>query len=47
MAFLDDARYTGRPMYGSRPWPRHYYTWAAIGTSLILWALMIGTVAAL
>jgi hypothetical protein len=47
MAFIDDARHStrhsGKAVYGSHhePWPRQYYTLAAIGTSLLLWAVMI------
>jgi hypothetical protein len=47
MAFIDDARDTGREIYTSRDthrprheFPRPYYTWAAIATSLGLWAVM-------
>jgi len=43
MAFIDDATHTGRALYDSpqTQWPRHYYTWAALGTSLLIWAVMI------
>ena len=43
MAFIDDATHTGRALYDSpqTQWPSHYYTWAALGTSLLIWAVMI------
>jgi len=48
MAFIDDARHSTRhsAVCGSHdePWPRQYYTLAAIGTSLLLWAVLILTV---
>jgi hypothetical protein len=50
MAFIDDARHStrhsGKAFCGShdQPWPRQYYTLAAIGTSLLLWAVLILTV---
>jgi len=47
MAFIDDATHTGRALYDSpsKQWPRHYYTWAALGASLLIWAVMILAVA--
>ena len=43
MAFIDDATHTGRALYDApqKQWPRHYYTWAALGASLLIWAVMI------
>jgi hypothetical protein len=43
MAFIDDARHSGKELYGAhrQPWPRHYYTWIALGTSLLLWAMIL------
>jgi len=43
MAFIDDATHTGRALYDTpqKHWPRHYYTWAALAASLLLWAVMI------
>ncbi len=43
MAFIDDARHSGQPLYHSshKPLPRQFYTWAAIVTSLAMWAVMI------
>lgn len=43
MAFLDDARHTGVPLYASHRTglPRQFYTWVTLITSLAIWALMI------
>ena len=43
MAFLDDARHTGSPLYASTRTgqPRPFYTWATLMTSLAIWAAMI------
>ena len=47
MAFIDDARHTGKPLYASaaRPLPRQIYTLAWLAASLALWAIMILVVA--
>jgi hypothetical protein len=45
MAFLDDARHTGRPLYASqRRVPRQIYTLAVIAASVAIWGIMILTV---
>ena len=48
MAFIDDARHStrhsGREFYEAQPWPRQAYTWIALGSSVLLWAVMILTV---
>jgi len=46
MAFIDDARHSGRELYATprKPWPRAYYTLAALGTSVLIWAIMIAVV---
>lgn len=43
MAFLDDARHTGVPLFATRRTglPRQFYTWATLATSLAIWAVMI------
>jgi len=47
MAFIDDARHTGTPLYASavKPLPRQIYTLAWLAASLALWAIMILVVA--
>ena len=47
MAFIDDATHTGRALYDApaKQWPRHYYTWAALGAALLFWAVVIVAVA--
>jgi hypothetical protein len=44
MAFIDDATHTGRPMHATHSIPRQYYTLAALGASLLIWAIMIAVV---
>ena len=46
MAFIDDTRHTGKPLYASpgKRLPRQYYTLAALATSLLIWAIMIAAV---
>lgn len=43
MAFLDDARYTGKPLYAShcKELPRQFYTLAMLGTSLLIWTIVL------
>jgi hypothetical protein len=43
MAFIDDARHTGKPLYAHSAYsmPRQIYTLAAIAVSLALWAVLI------
>lgn len=43
MAFVDDARHSGKVVYVTHhePWPRQYYSLAALGTSLLLWLVII------
>jgi hypothetical protein len=43
MAFIDDARHSAKNHYASshKPLPRQYYTLAALGTSLLIWAVVI------
>jgi len=43
MAFLDDARHTGRPLCASDPLPRQFYTLAMLGTSLLIWTILLLT----
>ena len=47
MAFIDDARHTGRPLYASsaKPLPRQIYTLAWLAASLAIWAIVILVVA--
>ena len=45
MAFIDDAKYSGRPLHAPTRPPRYVYSWAALGATLLLWAIMIVTVA--
>jgi hypothetical protein len=41
MAFIDDARHTGRPLYASNSnVPRQVYTLAVLGTSLLIWVIL-------
>ena len=41
MAFIDDARHSGKPLYAnSNGLPRQFYTLAALGTSLLIWAVI-------
>ena len=41
MAFIDDARHTGRPIYASNSnVPRQFYTLAVLGTSLLFWVIL-------
>jgi len=41
MAFIDDARHTGRPLYASNSnVPRQVYTLAVLGTSLLIWVIV-------
>jgi len=42
MAFIDDARHSGRPLFASNSnVPRQLYTLAVLGTSLTFWAILI------
>ena len=43
MAFIDDARHSGRPIFASNSngLPRQFYTLAVLGTSLTFWAILI------
>lgn len=41
MAFIDDARHSGKPLYANSNVPRQFYTLAVLGTSLLIWAVMI------
>ena len=47
MAFIDDARHTGRPLYASsaKRMPRQIYTLAWLAASIALWAVVILVVA--
>jgi hypothetical protein len=44
MAFIDDATDTGRPTHAANSLPRQYYTLAALGTSVLIWTIMIAVV---
>jgi hypothetical protein len=43
MAFLDDARHTGRNTYASDcgPWPREFVTLALVAGCLAFWAIVV------
>jgi len=41
MAFLDDARHSGRNTYESHSWPREFVTLAVVGGSLAFWVIVI------
>jgi hypothetical protein len=43
MAFLDDARHSGRDTYAppARSWPREFVTLAIVAGSLAFWALIV------
>lgn len=43
MAFLDDARYSGRNSYEARhrPWPREFVTLAIVAFCVAFWALVV------
>jgi hypothetical protein len=47
MAFIDDARHTGRPLYATRPerMPRQFYTLAWLAAAVAIWAIVIMLVA--
>ncbi|HWU54659.1 MAG TPA: hypothetical protein VN175_04095 [Rhizomicrobium sp.] len=47
MAFIDDAKHTGTPLYTSSSTriPRQIYTLASLATSLAIWAVLILVVA--
>ena len=36
MAFIDDAKYSGRALHAPARLPRHVYSWAALGATLLL-----------
>jgi hypothetical protein len=43
MAFLDDARHSGRDTFAphSRPWPREFVTLAIVASCLAFWAIAV------
>lgn len=43
MAFLDDARHAGKPLYASscKELPRQFYTLGVLGTSLLIWTIVL------
>jgi hypothetical protein len=45
MAFLDDARHSGRDTYApsAQSWPREFVTLAIVAGSLAFWALFVLT----
>ena len=47
MAFIDDAKHTGRPLYASSPRrvPRQIYTLASLAVSVAIWAILILVIA--
>jgi len=47
MAFIDDAKHTGRPLYASSPRhiPRQIYTLASLAVSIAIWAILILVIA--
>jgi len=45
MAFIDDARHTGKPLYAADRMPREFLTLAALAISVAIWAILIAVVA--
>jgi hypothetical protein len=43
MAFLDDARHSGRNSYEPRrhPWPREFMTLAVVAGCLAFWGMLV------
>jgi hypothetical protein len=43
VAFLDDARHSGRATYGHdrKPWPREFLTLALVSACIAFWALAL------
>jgi len=49
MAFLDDARHSGRVTYrhDGKPWPREFLTLALVSACVAFWALALLAVGAI
>jgi cytosine/uracil/thiamine/allantoin permease len=43
MAYLDDARHSGRNTYvsGGHPWPREFVTLALVAGCVAFWAILV------